>query len=399
MILTAKQRLTAGFWYQVTDRQIPPTMTMVSSDQVQWDQAIRSSLQWTYVGQKQAYNVNAAYIDEKEHYTTETANIDAFYHLNTFQGSFDYKRHFRKPFVLGTGATSHLTKADVPYYQQIRYQNDLSLWLALSFSGLKSGLISTLNLRQDFSEGYKIPFCPALNLEVPLGKRFKTNYAVSRNYRIPSMNDKYWIPGGNPDLKPENSWNFEIGASFGFMKTKYSKSDFHVNFYSNFINDFIQWVPGEANIWSPYNLSKVWSRGVEITSKSDWTLYGFSGYFTFGYNYSPSTYQGGVENTGDQLIYTPLHKISEVFYVSKEKYFALISYSYTSLRYVVSDNSKSLPGYSLLNMQTGYNFILKKSKFRIQFEINNLLNTEYQSAQYYPEPGRSYAIKLLYTNN
>jgi len=399
MIVNSKQRLSAGFWYQITHRQIPPTMTMISSDQNQWDQAIRSSLQWSYVGKNQACNINTAFIDEQEHYTNQSANIDAFYHINTYQGSFDYKKYFRKYFTLGGGVASHLIKADVPYYQQVSYQNDVSLWLALAFSGPESGIKSALNLRQDFSKGYQIPFCPALNIEVPVSKRFATSFAVSKNFRIPNMNDKYWIPGGNPDLKPESSWNFEAGVSYGFMRTKYSESNFQVNFYSNIINDFIQWVPGEANIWSPQNLSKVWSRGVEVTSKSDWHIYGFKGYFTFGYNYSPSTFEGETENEGDQLIYTPLHKISEVFYLSKENYYALISYSFTSLRFVVSDNSKSLPGYSLLNLQTGYNFKMKKSKLRVQFEINNLMNTEYQSAQYYPEPGRSYVLNLLYTNN
>jgi len=83
-LLNQHQKLKAAVWYQVTDRQIPPTMTMTSSDQQQWDQAIRSMLQWSYTGSRQSFIVRSAFVDEKEHYQSENANIDAFYHINTF---------------------------------------------------------------------------------------------------------------------------------------------------------------------------------------------------------------------------------------------------------------------------------------------------------------------------
>ncbi len=56
-IINNRQRLTAGFWYQSTDRLIPPTMTMATSDQQQWDQAFRSILQWIYTAHKQSFIV------------------------------------------------------------------------------------------------------------------------------------------------------------------------------------------------------------------------------------------------------------------------------------------------------------------------------------------------------
>jgi iron complex outermembrane receptor protein len=398
-ILNQKQRLSAGFWFQTTDRQIPPTMTMTTSDQQQWDQAIRSNLQWTYTGEKQSFLVRSAFVDEKEHYQSENALLDEFYHLNTLQTEFEYKRYFNKQIILGAGTSGRLIRADVPYYEGIEYQQEGSLWLALAYQHSGSGIKTVLNLRQDFSEGFKIPFCPSVSAEIPVSKRISTSFGVSKNFRVPTMNDRYWVPGGNPDLLPENSWNLQAGGTYMYQRGDNVQSRIALDFYSLLIDNLIQWVPGEAGIWSPQNVQKVWSRGAEISSKTDFQMYGFNGYFRFGYNYTPSTYRESSSNGSDvqnkQLIYIPLHKVVETFYAGKGKYYTMFSYSITGKRYVQSDNEKSLPAYSLLDFYAGATLKTAKSSFRLQAEIRNLMNKTYQSVQYYPEPGISFSINLL----
>jgi vitamin B12 transporter len=398
-ILNQKQRLTAGFWFQTTDRQIPPTMTMTTSDQQQFDRAIRSSLQWSYTGRKQSFVARTAFIDEKEHYQSENATIDALYHLNTLQAELEYKRYLGTQLTLGSGITARQTMADVPYYEGIEYQHDGSAWLALAYQHIQSGIKSSLNLRQDFSEGYTIPFCPSLSAEVPVTKHISTSFGVSRNFRIPTMNDRFWIPGGNPDLKPESSWNAETGASFSFLSGEKFKSKFSINIYSLLIDNMILWVPVNDGIWSPQNVQKVWSRGVEVSSKTDFDMYGFKGYFKFGYNYTPSTYRETSPDENDlldkQLIYIPLHKVVETFYAGKGAYYMLFSYSLTGKRYVQSDNKASLPAYSVIDFYAGTTLKAKKLKFRLQAEVRNIFNTNYQSVLYYPEPGRSFALNVL----
>jgi len=397
--LNQHQKLKAAVWYQVTDRQIPPIMTMTSSDQQQWDQALRSMLQWSYTGSRQSFIVRYAFVDEKEHYRSENARIDAFYHLNTLQADIEYKRYLGKRFTLGSGTTAHVIKADVPYYNGIEYQPEGSVWAAFAYSALNSGITAVLNLRQDFSEGYQIPFCPSLSAHIPASKNVAITFNTSRNFRVPTMNDKYWNPGGNPELKPEDSWNIETGAEFRLHAGRQLNSKINLNVYSLVIKNMIQWVPGDAGIWSPHNEQKVWSRGLEISSRTDWKYAGFSGYFRFGYNYTPSTYieaaVGQSEIVDKQLIYNPLHKIQETFYFARKAFYSLFSYSMTGKRYVQSDNSTSLPAYSLFDMYVGTNLKSKKTSFRLQAEIHNVLNTSYQSIRYYPEQGRSFRVSLL----
>ena len=400
-LLNQKQKLTAAIWYQATDRQIPPTLTMTQSTQQQWDQAIRSSLQWTYSGEKQSFCIRSAFIDEKEHYQNSDALIDAFYHLNTLQAELEYKRSLGKSFSIGSGASADVIRADVPYYEGIEYQPEGSVWAALAFAHQKSRIKSVLNLRQDFSKGYQIPFSPSFSAEIPVFKTVSANLAISKNFRVPTMNDKYWVPGGNPELKPEESLNMEAGLEFNFKSGDLVQSKINIDYYNLLIDNLIQWVPVSSGIWTPQNVQKVWSHGVEISSKSDMKYAGFRGYFLLGYNYSPSVYKettpDEIENLDNQLIYIPLHKVQETFYITKSSWYAMFSYSLTGKRYVQSDNQKSLPSYSILDLYGGNTFKTKKLSYRLQLELRNLFNTSYQSVLYYPEPGRSFSISLLIT--
>ena len=400
-LLNQKQRLTAGIWYQATDRQIPPTLTMTQSTQQQWDQAIRSSLQWTYSGEKQSFSIRSAFVDEKEHYTNDDALIDAFYHLNTLLLELEYKRSLGKGLSIGSGTTAEIIRADVPYYEGIEFQPEGSVWAALAYTHLQTGLKSVLNLRQDFSKGYKVPFSPSFSAEIPVFKTVSAGFGLSKNFRVPTMNDKYWVPGGNPELKPEESLNLEAGLDFNFKSGELVQSKIGIDYYNLLIDNFIQWVPVSSGIWTPQNVQKVRSHGVEITSKSDMKYAGFKGYFLFGYNYSPSVYKettpDQIENLDNQLIYIPLHKVQETFYVTKNTWYAMFSYSLTGKRYVQSDNQKSLPSYSIVDLYGGNTFKTSKLSYRLQLELRNLFNTTYQSVLYYPEPGRSFIISLLIT--
>ncbi len=398
-ILNSKQRLTAGFWYQATDRQIPPTMTMTTNDQQQWDRAIRSSLQWSYTGVKQSFLVRSAFVDEKEHFKSKSSQLDEFYHLNTWQADFEYKRSLGKYFSLGSGVTSHIIRAKVDYYEGIKYQPEGSVWTALAFTSQKHGITSVLNLRQDFSKGYKIPFSPSFSAVIPVIKHISINFNASRNFRVPTMNDKYWIPGGNPNLKPESSWNAEAGIKFNLHTGKLVRSVIVLSVYNSQIDNMIQWIPVTSSLWSPRNVQKVWSRGIEISSRSDWKYAGFNGYFRFGYNYSPSTYKETLpdESTmlNKQLIYIPLHKVQETFFIGRNNYYSMFSFTLTGKRYVRSDNEKSLPSYALFDFYAGTTLKTKKVSFKLQASCRNVLNVTYQSVLHYPEPGRSFAISVI----
>lgn len=42
--------------------------------------------------------------------------------------------------------------------------------------------------------------------------------SITRNYRFPTLNDLYFLPGGNPALNNESGFTYETGLSFSVDK-------------------------------------------------------------------------------------------------------------------------------------------------------------------------------------
>src|SRR5688572_16760184 len=61
-------------------------------------------------------------------------------------------------------------------------------------------------------------------------------------YRIPTLNDLFWMPGGNPDLKPEEGYTIDGTAEYNAHKNNYDVKISGSVFYK-LISNWIQWVP------------------------------------------------------------------------------------------------------------------------------------------------------------
>lgn len=87
--------------------------------------------------------------------------------------------------------------------------------------------------------------------------------SVARNYRYPSLNDLYFKPGGNDSLKTEKGYTYEGGMEF---RVKEGVFDFggEVTVYNSHIRDWIVWLPTFKGFWTPLNVKKVHSYGVEL---------------------------------------------------------------------------------------------------------------------------------------
>lgn len=74
--------------------------------------------------------------------------------------------------------------------------------------------------------------------------------SVSRNYRFPTLNDLYFLPGGNPDLKNEQGFSYDAGISFDVGKEKVYKLSGGMNWFDSYIEDWIIWLPTTKGFFS-----------------------------------------------------------------------------------------------------------------------------------------------------
>lgn len=398
--LNRKNYLSVSGWLQRSSREIPATMVMASSTQQQYDESFRTTAQWNHLLEKGRLNVKSAFFSNYLHYTNETANIDARYHLFTYALESDLRKQLSISFWIDAGVSAKNIVADITYYKGIKSRKELAFFASAGKDFLASRLKNILSLRQDFIEGYHPPLCPSIGSEFQLSKASSIFMNASRNFRVPTLNDRYWQPGGNPDLLPETSWNEEIGYSLHLQKAK-SKLKFNVSVYNIVTSNLIQWVAITSDVWSPDNVSKVWCRGAEIESELASSIGKMTAKLKLQYSYTPSTEIETADDNngfpGKQLIYIPLHKLVSNLELEMFKTRFNVDLISNGSRYVTKDNSHSLPAYHLLDISLSRALMIKSTAIFLQFEVKNLFDVSYQEVLYYPEPGRAFFLKSTLT--
>jgi iron complex outermembrane receptor protein len=402
-VLSSNQKLSTGIWAQYAEREIPPTLVMTSSDQEQTDRSLRWTLRYDIIAGKQQYRIGTAVFSDQLHFKSPLAQIDAFYHLNSYLLQGSYLRQFRKSVLIEAGMDARLLRADVPYYASLKWQQELGFYGSLRKQWTRIGFSTVLNLRKDFVSGYKVPLCPSIGFEGKFLPFLAFRGNVSRNYRIPTMNDRFWQPGGNKDLRPESSFNAELGL---IVRQQSETSGLHYELmfthYQMMINDLIQWVSQGTNIWSPVNVNRVWSRGIETDVKSGFLLGKVKTRIIFGYTFSRSSqliYASGSEShTQRQLIYVPLHQVNSMVSFHSTIGYVICNSTFTGKRFTTADNSAQLPGYFRMNLVLGKELGFDILTLKVQVEGKNLLNARYQVVQYYPEPGFTLMANLILTS-
>ncbi len=389
-----------GLWYQQTYRELPPNKTQLGNDETMNDEALRAFMQWKHIRNKQWFIIKTGYFHEFENYNKKNA-FDADYISSTLFAEAEHKIKLSGFFTLGSGVAAKYVTADIKEYGDVKSRHEGSVSASVLYNQPHDKLKATLSMRQDFIEGYEIPLLPLASVEIPVYKDcFVLNIAASRNFRTPTFNDKFWIPGGNPDLKPEDSWNEEIGLTYKYNLSDRLNTRFSASFYNINMKNLIQWVPVKelGGLWSPMNVEKVWSRGVECSLHADWNKFLINGNFELNYTYSPSTKVEDGNETKQQLIYIPLHKANVSAMLTHKSYFLHFTSLFCDKRYTMSNNTEFLKSYYLSDIIIGKIFIIKDIKLKIQGEVKNIFDFNYENRPYYQEPGRNYGIQIILSN-
>jgi iron complex outermembrane receptor protein len=207
---------------------------------------------------------------------------------------------------------------------------------------------------------------------------------ASRNFRIPTFNDLYWQGSGNPGLKPESSYQGEIGNVLHFDNFTFTLTGYYIK-----LQDMLRWVPSEGGIWRPENLDKATTYGLE--SILTWKKKLGSGHIEFSgtYAYTTSRQDGSVE----QLIYVPLYKATASLAYGYKRFSAYYRHLFNGQVFTSSDNAYSLDAYNVSGIGSEYNFKLL-SGIALGAQVNNLWNEAYQNVAIRPMPGRNYNMYL-----
>lgn len=259
------------------------------------------------------------------------------------------------------------------------------------------GLALNSYLQRQFASIGENPFTYGLKLAKKIGKKQLVYASYNTNYRLPTLNELYYFPGGNEDLKPEQSKNIELGGKVKFKRNTLNIENTLV-LYSRKVKDWIIWTG--AAIFFPDNIAEVWSRGIENTLTVNYEIraLSFKNIFTYAYNKSTSEKVHFVNDrtVNKQIPYVPRTTWRNNLFASYKRLKGQINISYTGYRFITRDETEFVPDYALLNFYIGYKLPLgKKDNCELQFKLNNILNEDYESIRGRIMPLRNFALNAI----
>ena len=388
------QQLGLHIWLQNIDRQIPYTASALQQDAKQTDKTFRTMLDWKVNQKKITYTTKLAFFNEALIYNNVTDAINDNSSFKTFAFDADVQYKVGKSFAINGGTSNMVSIANSPNYAAQKQQLKNALFENISWNSKRNFFIANVYSRQELFNS--ITFVPTAGITTTLNifnwLAWKTNAGTI--YRYPTLNDLYWNPGGNINLKPEQGHSEETS-----LQVKYQIKNISLNFtgtvFSRDIHNWIMWQPGKDGNWSPVNILHVWSRGAETNTEIVYKSKTFKTTFNLLTNYILSTSLPANNSQYVQMPYVPIYSGSAIISIEYKKIIVRGAYTYTGYRYLSTDNYSYLTPYSLIDVRVARTFICKNIALNIFAEVNNLLNKNYQSITQYGMPLRNYKAGLI----
>ncbi len=392
--INEKNTIKTSFWLQNAFRELPPSITEAPRETWQRDRAHRIVALWEHATKTRTI------------WTTRTAWLDDFLAFN-LAGEVDTSRS--KQVLFSTERSTSLGKqwawragsTAIRQWAQVDGYADSTRWFGQTrLAGYSMGewhrretRFSAL-LRKEWAEAQAAPFTWSLGGQIGLGRVGETRFHFSRNFNLPTLNDRFWKNLGRLNLRPEKGYSADLawalpGPNFSFEMTGFQL----------ILDDWILWQPDSTGIFRPDNLRKVWSRGLETMGKFTHRNHGVNGYklevsgrLQFSKTTNLAVYGGSETALGKQLPYTPRVSGGFSVRVSRGVFSTAFLQQFTGERF---DNS----GNKVKPFQVG-NLLLSaalwKRRILLDFRLENLWNAQYEIIRYRPMPGRSWRFGIGY---
>jgi len=416
--------ISARYWYQDNSRSLPKLLTNQSGNNSninrQSETAHRASMEWKNFGKGtldlqsglNVQNMNYLLLTKTSGSTDQRA-INSYSQSVSSYNKLLYEYNFNETFSVSAGvdADFHKVKSfNAPFdstaygYNKSRSEESFFISLNKSFS---RKLAVTLLGRQNLIDGHSSPFIPSIGIEYrPFTRNeFYIKSNMARNYHQPSLNDLYYIPGGNSALKPEEGIMADLGTGY---KWKIGNNLFNVslNGYSSKINNWIIWLPSAQGYWVPFNMKKVNASGIEFKTDLNGNLAAFKYQLNCNYAFTRSVNKDDPMNWADdsygkQLPYIPVHSANVSATLSGHGYHLTWIWNYYSRRYTTTSTDKDseldvIYPYIMNNLFIGKSFSFHKNDIDIELKVMNLFNEEYRTVLQNMMPGRNYSLLLRY---
>ncbi|MBE9519381.1 MAG: TonB-dependent receptor plug domain-containing protein, partial [Bacteroidetes bacterium] len=265
--------LSLKYWGQFADRTIPKPTSYEGPDNSnlnsQEDRDHRLVADWKYYGDFGKLLLRSGYADKGLDYNQmnqvpglglipaiwSESRQQSLYNTFSYAGGTDADLSWEGSIDLNYHKVGSADSVSGAGYEGQR--NELSTMFAVRKS-FKDRVNLNLMLRQEWVDGIRLPFIPYFGMDLRLieGVDLLLKGNIARNYHLPTLNDLYWQPGGNPDLLPEEGFTVEGGLAYQQTFSGHLLLT-ELSFYRSQIDNWIIWIPSYRGYWEPRNIRSV----------------------------------------------------------------------------------------------------------------------------------------------
>lgn len=389
-----------GVWVSDMDRGIPRSISESYTEGArQTDENARAFIKWNQRGDRWDLKVRLSGYYEDQRYTSTVisdTNIAVASYTQT-----DFTWYFSDELKL-------ITSLDYAYQYVEGTSKDPS-----DINRIGGAAILVYNPHKDwtFSGGGRVdhqntttPFIP--NVEAKWSKYgWSAQVDYRSHFRFPTLNDLFWTPGGNPNLKPEFGRTTELLLA---KRLNYNRTQLELkaSAFTAQIDNYIQWVP-TGGFFEPQNVRRVASNGASAGFELSLPIQAVTMSFTSNYSFTRATVLES-ERTGDpaignQLIYTPQHKATSGLKLNFESWSFYADAQYYGEVHTTSDNQEVLALDPFINVDAGIGkrFEYKKFSAIARVGCRNVTNTEVYFQRFYPMPGiqGTFSLTIQFQSN
>lgn len=237
------------------------------------------------------------------------------------------------------------------------------------------------SVRRDDNEQFGNEVTGSLGWGYQIAPWVRATASFGSGFKAPTFNDLFFPGFGNPNLDPEKSRSFEVGANGSAAGVRWSVNAFHTR-----IDDLIAF---DAATFTPGNIAEARILGLELVASGKPLGFEVSGNVTLldPENRSTDANRGNVlPRRAEESARLEVDRRFGAFRIGTSLF-------YEGRRFDDLANTIRLGSYATVDVRAEYTLF---KAWTLQARVANLLDKDYQSAAFFNQDGRSFFVTLRY---
>jgi vitamin B12 transporter len=396
--LSPTSTIEAGLWWQYKTFNIPSRIGSVSYES-QNDSTLKFFAAYKKSGNRWGVQIKAAALNDVERYTQKASaqatasSIDSRIRSTQYYGDANFRYLVNNGISIDAGIIGSFISADVSAYGRRKEVSGLTV-----FAGLKydiNRVTCQAEVRKEWNSNFHSGALSSFGAAwKPVPDKWTLRANVSQKFRKPTFNDLFWIPGGNPDLKPESGYSVEAGSAITVFEKAKAKLSADFEVYGARINNMIVWRPDGA-YWVAKNYQSVGSAGMDGNLIFDIQYRKLKHHSSVRLMLNKSKIRTDIPGEFEKMLYSPRIITSWENRFSTGIFDFIINHHFTADRFY--DNNSLLKPYQTVDVSSGVKLPVRAATLGVYIAANNLTNTTYEVIRLYPMPGRYWSVKIFYS--